>query len=124
MAHPDPEAAVVAHLKAALVGVTVGTRVPDPIPARHVRVVLAGGTVRSVAHQDARITIECRATTGVGASALAREVEAAIVTLDSAGCHVPQGAPGWVGAPAYSEDPITGTPRYVMTVIVRMRKGS
>lgn len=122
MPYPDPEAVVVSHLKPRLPGVTVGTRLPSPVPARHVRVVHVGGTVRSVSHQDARITLECRAATTTDASALSAQVEGAIVALDSGGCHVPQGAPGWVGAPAYLEDPIDGTPRYVMTVTVRMRK--
>jgi len=122
---PDPEAAVVTFLNTRLTNAALparaSTRVPNPRPASFVTVNRIGGSLRSVAHEDAMVTVECWGASSVSASTLARKVASWLVELDSGGCHVPQGSSGWVGRPAYLEDPIAQVPRYVMTVIVRGR---
>lgn len=122
---PDPEAAVVKFLNAELAAATLtaraSTRVPNPRPASFVTVNRVGGSLRSVAHEDSMVTVECWANSSVDASTLARRVAASLVALDEDGCHVPQGSAGWVGRPAYLEDPVAQVPRYVMTVVVRAR---
>lgn len=119
---PDPEAAVVAYLSPLLAPVKVATRVPATRPAKLVRVVRTGGTLRSVAHEDSQVTVECWADNGVDAASLARQTVALLEAMSTATAHVPQGPPGWVGRPAYLEDPIAGVPRYVMTCVVRTRR--
>jgi len=121
----DAEAEVVTYLNAALadrgVSARATTRVPDSRPPRFVRVALTGSVRRSIAHIDAQITIECWDTDSVGASELTRLVYALMCAMDTGEAHVPQGQSGWVGGPAYLEDPTARVPRYVMTPIVRTR---
>lgn len=119
---PDAEALVVSYLRPLVAPTKVATRVPAQRPSSLVRVVRTGGALRSVAHEDAQVIVECWATDSVAASDLARQVAAALEVMDVPGGHVPQGPPGWVGRPAYLEDPIAGVPRYVMTVLVRLRR--
>lgn len=122
---PDPEAAVVTFLNTRLAGAGLGarasTRVPNPRPASLVTVNRVGGSLRSVAHEDAMVTVECWDASSVAASDLARKVASWLVELDQGGCHVPQGPDGWAGRPVYLEDPVAQVPRYTMTVIVRCR---
>ncbi len=121
----DAEAEVVAYLNAALAArgdtARATTRVPDDRPSRFVRVALTGSTRRSVAHIDAQVTIECWDTDSVGASELTSLAYALMCAMDTGEAHVPQGSDGWVGGPAYLEDPTARVPRYVMTAIVRTR---
>lgn len=119
---PDPETLVVDYLRALIAPIKAYTRVPAQRPASFVRVVRTGGSLRSVAHEDAQITVECWSTDSVAASDLARRVAGLLEVMDVPGGHVPQGPPGWVGRPAYLEDPIAGVPRYLMTCIVRLRR--
>lgn len=119
---PDPEALVIAYLKPLITPTPVSTKVPAQRPAKFVRVTRTGGTMRSVSHDDARVTVECWADNSVEAADLARTAEKHLCAMDVPGGHVPQGPPGWVGRPAYLEDPITGIPRYVMTCVVRTRR--
>lgn len=122
---PDVEAVVVAFLNARLAsaGLTAraSTRVPNPRPATLVVVERVGGSMRSVSHEDALVSVDCWAESSVAASDLARKVASWLVELDQGGCHVPQGPDGWAGRPVYLEDPVAQVPRYTMTVIVRCR---
>lgn len=122
---PDVEAVVVAFLNARLAsaGLTAraSTRVPNPRPATLVVVERVGGSMRSVSHEDALVSVDCWAESSVAASDLARKVASWLVELDQSGCHVPQGPDGWAGRPVYLEDPVAQVPRYTMTVIVRCR---
>lgn len=122
---PDVEAVVVAFLNARLAnaGLTAraSTRVPNPRPASLVTVERVGGSMRSVSHEDALVSVDCWAESSVAASDLARKVASWLVELDQGGCHVPQGPDGWAGRPVYLEDPVAQVPRYTMTVIVRCR---
>lgn len=120
---PDAEGVVVSYLNAALMedGDTAraSTRVPGERPGRLVRVILTGSNRRNLAQEDAQVTVECWAPNGPDARALARKVYGWLSALDAPGAHVPVGSSGWVGGPYSMPDPETGTPRYVMTVIVR-----
>lgn len=122
---PDAEAAVVAYLNPLLIAATLtaraSTRVPNPRPSTFVRVTRTGGSRRSVAHEDAQITVECWALTSTDAATLTRRVQSWLTAMDTPTAHVPQGSSGWVGGPSYLEDPTARGPRYVMTCIVRTR---
>lgn len=127
-APPDAEAIAVGYLNPELAArgdeARASTRVPNPRPARFVRVSLTGTTPRSVAHADAQVTIECWDTDSAAAAELARTVYALMCAMDTPDGHVPQGPAGWVGGPVYLEDPTAGIPRYVMTPIVRTRNAT
>lgn len=118
----DPEDLVIGYLDAHL-DVGVSSRLPaDPLPEAVVRVMLTGSTRRSVTHRDAQVTVECWAYSSTAAMDLAGQVHDLLEQLDTPGGHVPQGPSGWLGGPYADDDPLTGTPRYVQTVIVRQRR--
>jgi hypothetical protein len=64
IAFPDAEAAIIPHLRDQLVAlgmpVPVSGKVPNPVPARHVRVVRTGGLRSNLVMDRARLTFECR----------------------------------------------------------------
>ncbi|MCL2089846.1 MAG: hypothetical protein FWH11_01240 [Micrococcales bacterium] len=94
--------------------------VPRPRPDRFVRVLLTGTRRTSPVTADAQVTVECWAPTDAAACDLARQVYGHLCALDLPdGTFVPPGEDGWVGGPYASADPDSGTPRYVMTAIVR-----
>lgn len=119
----DAEAVVISYLNPLLIAdgdtARASTRVPGERPGRLVRVILTGSYRRNLSQQDAQVTVECWAPDGPAASALARKVYGWLSALDTPGAHVPAGSDGWVGGPYSQPDPETGSPRYVMTVIVR-----
>lgn len=93
--------------------------VPSPRPARFVRLMQAGTSERSVAHRDVRVVVECWETSEHAAERLADLVQGWLRSMNTARGVVPQGADGWLGGPYSQPDPDSGTPRYVMTVILR-----
>ena len=123
---PDAEGAVVAYLNGRLTtagdAARASTRVPSTRPDRFVRAILTGSTRTSVSHRNAQVTVECWDTSETGAERLADQVHAWLCEMDTAGGHVPQGPDGWLGGPYSEPDPDSGSPRYVMTVIVRQRE--
>jgi len=126
MPFQDPEAVVVSYLNPLLIAdedtARASTRVPNPRPPRLVRVILTGTVRRSVSRRDAQVTIEYWAPDGPAAAAGADKVYDWLEDLDVGGSHVPQGPDGWLGGPYSQPDPDSGSPRYVMTVIVRQRE--
>jgi len=126
VAFEDPEAVVVSYLNGRLVAAgdaaRASTRVPNPRPPRFVRAILTGVVRRSVSRRDAQVTLECWAASAPDAAALADDVADWLEALDVGASHVPQGPDGWVGGPYSQPDPDSGSPRYVMTVIVRQRE--
>lgn len=115
----NAEAAVIGYLTA-LAGVPALRVLPSPLPPSFVRVMLTGTSRRHLAAADAQITLECWAKTDAAAETLGRLVYGLMSAMDLPdGTHVPQGEDGWLGGPYASQDPTTGTPRYVMTAIVR-----
>lgn len=119
----DAEGVVIGYLNPLLIAdgdtARASTRVPGDRPGRLVRVILTGATRRNLAQQDAQVTVECWAPDGPAAHSLARKVYGWLNALDLPGAHVPLGSNGWLGGPYSQPDPDTGSPRYVMTVIVR-----
>lgn len=122
---PDAEAVVIGYLNGRLAAdgdtARASTRVPGDRPGRLVRPILTGSTRRNLSQEDAQVTVECWAPTGPDARALAQKVYGWLCALDVDGAHVPLGSDGWVGGPYSDPDPVTGSPRYVMTCIVRQR---
>ncbi len=116
---PNVEAQTVAYL-GPLLSVPAVRVVPASRPASFVRVLLTGTNRLSLTLADARVTVECWAATDAAAEALARQTYALLCAMDlDDGTHVPDGPDGWAGGPYASADPVSGSPRYVMTVIVR-----
>ena len=113
------EAQVAGYL-APLLSVPVVRVIPSSRPASFVRLMLTGTSRRGIAQADARVTVECWAVTDAAAEALARQTYGLLCALDLPdGTHVPVGEDGWAGGPYADKDPTSGTPRYVMTVILR-----
>lgn len=126
VAFPDAEAAIITHVRDQLAAlgtpVPVSGRVPNPVPARHVRIVRTGGLRRDLITDRARLTFECRDSSGApGAVELARLVRAIVTNAPGymGGAWVDVAAE--VGGPAFSPDPDTGTARYLLTVELHMR---
>jgi len=113
------EAQTVTYL-APLLSVPAVRVVPASRPASFVRVLLTGTNRLTLTLADARVTVECWAPTDAAAEALSRQTYALLCAMDlDDGTHVPDGPDGWAGGPYASADPVSGSPRYVMTVIVR-----
>lgn len=126
MTFPSALAAIRAYLdgRAVAAGDPVRTfgGVPNPRPARFVRLQQVGDTTRSVAHRDVRVVVESWEATEDAAERLADLVHGWLCDMDTPGGHVPQGPAGWLGGPYTQPDPITGSPRYGQTVILRQRR--
>lgn len=116
---PSVEAALVAFLKAELAArsdtASVSATVPNPRPARIVKVTRVGGRRTDVAHDEAMVTFECWESSPAKASALALLVRALVGSLDTG--TVWYG--GEVGGPASFPDPLTDNPRYQFTALIR-----
>ena len=113
------EAQVVGYL-APLAGVPAYRVIPAARPTSFVRVLLTGTRRLGLTQADASVTLECWAASDAAAHDLARKVYGLMCAMDLAdGSHVPDGEDGWAGGPYPSPDPDSGTPRYVMTAVVR-----
>lgn len=110
---------MVAFLKGVLSGTKVSTVVPNPRPSRLVKVTRTGGGRRTVAHDDAMVTVECWDTESSDAAALADLVRAHLTNFDTVQGFMPRD--GEVSGPQFFPDPLTTSPRYQLTVIVRLR---
>ena len=123
MTYADPVAVIGPYLDARAIAASDSVRayagVPKPRPARFVRLMDVGSTVRSVTHRDARVVVECWEQSEQAATALGDLVFGWLCDLSAAGGFVPQGPEGWVGGPYPQPDPDSSTPRSVMTVILR-----
>ncbi|MFE3051602.1 hypothetical protein [Nocardia sp. NPDC059239] len=117
---PDIEAVVTAWGKATLPGygitAKVATKMPDPRPAATVVVRHGGGAQRDAITDRPRVILECHAATEPAAADLAGRVRALLSAA----------APGYLTAGVWcdqivdmgiakSQDPNTGTPRYLVT---------
>ncbi|MCL2453759.1 MAG: hypothetical protein FWD18_00425 [Micrococcales bacterium] len=89
-------------------------------PEAFVRLMLTGTRRTSLVQADAQVTVECWAPTHAAAYEVCRQVYGLLGAMDlDDGTHVPPGEDGWAAGPYASVDPDTGTPGYVMTVVVR-----
>lgn len=125
IAFPDAEGIAVTYLKSALTGTTVSTKIPNPRPAKLVRVTRVGGRRRDLITDSANLTFECWDTTTVAAFALCRLVRAHINAIEGTEVNGE-----WVyrvteiGGPAFFPDPDTDYPRYQFTVALDLRGGA
>lgn len=121
-----PGVAVIAYLNTALAAAgdtaRARARVPSPRPTRFVRVMLAGSQPMTRTHVESSVVIECWDTDAEKAYELAWLTFDLLSDMDTGDAWVPGGEDGWVGGPAYLEDPEAGVPRYVATVVLRQRR--
>jgi ssDNA-binding replication factor A large subunit len=78
----DLEAALISYLKPLSDGLTVATRVPNPRPAKFIRLSRIGGTRRSLVLDQSMIGFWCWAPSTVEASRLARETEGRVYAAE------------------------------------------
>ena len=97
--------------------VPVQTVVPDPRPDRFVRLVDSGSERRTIVHRDSRVTVEV--WNALGEAAAVADAEVVYDALDA--WELVPDFDGWPSGPYAQPDPDTGTPRVVMTCIVRHR---
>jgi len=108
----DPEIQLIDHL-APLLDVPVLGGVPEPRPAKFVRVMRTGNKRLSVAHRQVQMTVECWDEAGDAAAArLADQVEELLSDWE----EMPASEDGWVSGAVPEVDPDSGCPRYVLTV--------
>lgn len=96
---------------------TCATTVPEDRPDRFVRLLDSGSERLTIVHRDTRITIEC--WNAAGEAAAHDDAEAVYVAIDE--WELVPTFDGWPSGPYFQPDPDTGTPRYVMTCLVRHR---
>ena len=126
VAFPDVETLGVAYLTAGLAAhgepVKVSTKVPNPRPAKLVRVTRTGGVADYPGQDHPRVTVECWAADGPAAFALARLARALMWALPADETHGRDVRKvSEVGGPAFYPDPATTSPRYQFTVELHVR---
>lgn len=118
---PDVVACVVDALRPVLATAAVATRVPEGPPGGWlplVRVQRVGGAARQGGLDDARVLVECWAATDAAAWDLVAAARDVLRRLPGTG---PVRACAETGGPALLADPLTGTPRYLLTAVVTVR---
>ncbi|MFE9497267.1 hypothetical protein [Streptomyces collinus] len=119
---PDAEALVITYLKANISNVTIATKVPDPRPAKLIKVTRVGGSKLRLNADSPLLVFECWGSTTVEASTLCQTARAYVNAM--AGEKV-NGT--WVfkvrevGGPAFFPDPDTTLPRYQFSVAIDMK---
>ena len=117
---PDATALALGYLRPLLPGVTVAGRVPDPLVVPLVRVQRVGG-VRDIAYDRARLLVECWAAGEPAAAALAGTVRDLLRRMRGSVGGWTVAATDEVGGPAHLSDPLTATPRVLLTVETTVR---
>jgi hypothetical protein len=112
----DAEAAILAYLTPYLGGVPAGTKLPETIPAKFLKVVRTGGPKETLISERAQITLEAYADRETDAINLLQLARAWLNRADG----IIFGAVELSG-PGNLPDPITAHTRYTMTVMVRLR---
>lgn len=108
---------LIARPELGLADATCGTHVPDPRPAAFVRLIDSGSERRTIVHRDSRVTVE--AWNDGGEAAAKKDAEGIYTALDE--WDLVPDFDGWPSGPYSQPDPDTGTPRYVMTCLIRHR---
>lgn len=122
IAFPDAEALAVTYLKSKIAGVSVSTKIPEPRPAKLIKVTRLGGSKLRLNADSPLLAFECWGATSVEASELCRQARAYVDAM--AGESV-NGV--WVfkvrevGGPAFFPDPDTTLPRYQFSVAIDMK---
>lgn len=104
---PDVEALCVSALNGFLTDCKASTKVPNPRPAKLVRVTRVGGSKRNVALDAPIVLFECWSTDEISAQALGAKVRAFVSAMD----EYEYEASGLINFP----DPETSNPRYQFT---------
>lgn len=118
----DSEAAAIVWLNPRLTPVKVSTQIPSTRPDELVRVSRTGGVRRDLITDQAQLTFECWAKTGVRASAICSLIRA---HMSAAEGETINGL--WiykvteVGGPVNFPDPESTSPRYQLTLAVASR---
>lgn len=122
---PDLEAAVVDYLTGELAAfgddATVDNTVPNPRPARLVRVNRTGGARTGLVLEDAQLTVDCWDVRADLAHDLAQLVRGLLAAMPG---RYPQTVTYRVhelGGPNNQPDPDTASPRYTLTVLITTR---
>ncbi len=121
LAPQDVEGAYVMHLRPLLGGASVSTRLPNPLPARHVRVTRAGGNRADLVQERVLLIFECWAADSVTAFALASDTWGHVAATEGT---VVSGVPVSdvdLASPINSPDPDSAAVRYQFTAQPRAR---
>jgi hypothetical protein len=123
LAPADAEAVLIADLKAQYVAhsvsASVGTKIRDPRPTLFTKVILAGGG-SSYVYNSPMLIVECWGPTEAQAWELAA-LTVALVESISERVGICSGYTH-VGDPVNQPDPESGSPRYVFTKVLHLRK--
>lgn len=114
----DADAMVVAFLRERL-GVQVGTKIPNPRPARFVRAWRSGGAARNRALDRPHITVTAWGRTEVDAADLAAAARHHLMN-NHVGMPLVRGVEE-AGGLYYDPDPVSGVDRYTFTVALAVR---
>lgn len=112
----DAETAVIDYLTTQLVGVPVAGKVPNPRPARFVRVERVGGARETRVSDAARFVVEAWAATDAEAAQLLNTTRAHLFDVEG---HL-FGADEY-GGPARLPDPLSNMSRYTASFTIRTR---
>lgn len=117
---PDVEGVVITGLSAGLTArgdtARVSTKIPNPRPARLVRVRRRGGPRAQVVMETALILLECWDSDEVAAERLAALTAGLFASLEGqtvAGAHITHAE--ILGGPSNDPDPDSASPRYTLT---------
>lgn len=116
---PDPADVTIAHLNSVEPGAQAFDYVPDPRPARFIRVIPSGGAGRMarVVHRGL-VIVECWGESRTDASALARATDAAMLAMaDTGAAYVVNTAATF----AFLPDPTSRQARYTATYELFLR---
>lgn len=117
---PDAEAAVRAYLlpgiRGRYPGLILATRVPDPRPAKWLRIMRTGGPRESMFVDRPQITLEAWAGNEGDAANLLEDARALLNAANGQLFGVEE-----LGGPANLPDPTTAQIRYTMTLWIRIR---
>ncbi len=120
LAPQDVEGAYITHLRP-LLAVPVSTRIPNPRPARHVRVTRAGGNRADLVQERPLLIFECWASDSVTAFNLASDTWGHVAATEGsmvAGVPVTRVD---LSSPINQPDPDTEATRYTFTAQPRAR---
>lgn len=119
---PDAALLVIEYLRAELVEVPVGTRIPNPRPPRFVTVQRGGGTRRTVVSDDPILLIESWNTDSGAAHDVAQHCRALLFALEGTVLDdTPIYRVNEIAGPQELPDDTSNQPRYVFTTQIHLR---
>lgn len=112
----DAEAVVLLYLLNYMPTIKMGTKTPETIPAKFLKVIRTGGTNETMVSDRPQITLEAYAKNEVDAAALLSTARAWLNAADGMIFGVVE-----LGGPVNLPDPTTSHIRYTMTFWLRIR---